>query len=190
MIHKSELGRKRRTYASIIGFVLAANILISALIVVINYPTEAHRTTARQLNELSMTMLNGSDFTQVMETEEYKKLTASPENSYSNTSAGYLLVFNAIASVAIIGGVYYYLRKRRITTKIIGATVLLVSLGQLLPLVLTQYGTAWYLGTQMPGIGPIVFMLFIGLVMAPLVIALITRIFDWYYNRKHSFVID
>lgn len=190
MIHKQEKGRKGRIYASIIGLVLAANILLGALIVAINYPTEAHRTTARQLSELSMTMINGTDFTKVMETEEYKKLTTSPETEYTNTASGYTLVFNAIASVAIIGSVYYYLRKRRITTKVVGVTVLLVSVGQLLPLVLTQYGTVWFLGMQMPGIGPMAFMLFIGIVIAPLVIAVITRIFDWHYNRKHSFVID
>ena len=190
MIHKTERGRKGRVYASIIGLVLAANILLSAATVFINYPTEAHRATARQLDVFSVNMMNGGDFTQIMDSDEYKKAAESPEANYMNTATGYILAFNAVANIALIGAVYYYLRKHRLSSKVVGATVLLISIGQLLPLVFTQFGSALYIGTVMPGIGSIAFMLFIGLVIAPLVVLLITRIFDWYYNRKHSFVID
>jgi hypothetical protein len=190
MTHKKEQGRKGRIYAAIIGLVLAANILLSALIIFINYPTEAHRATARQLDVFSTNMLNGGDFTKIMNSDEYKKAAESPEATYTNTATWCTLLFNAVASIALIGAVYYYLRKHRLSNKAVGATVLLVSVGQLLPLVFTQFGAAYYVGTRMPGVGSIAFMLFIGIVVAPLVVLLFTRIFDWYYSRKHSFVID
>lgn len=190
MIHKTEHGRKGRVYASIIGLVLAANILLSAVTVFINYPTEAHRATARQLDVLSVNMFTGADITKIMDSDEYKKAAESPEANYTNTATGYTLLINAVINVTLIGAVYYYLRKQRLSNKVVGATVLLVSIGQLLPLVFTQFGSALYIGTLMPGIGSIAFMLFIGIVIAPLVILLFTRIFDWHYNRKHSFVID
>lgn len=190
MISKTERGHKGRAYATIIGLVLAVNILMSAIIVFVNYPTEAHRAVARQLDVLSVNMLNGDDFTKIMDSKEYKSAAESPEANYSNMATAYTLLFNAVASIALIGAVYHYLRKRRFNTKFVGATVLLVSIGQLVPLVFTQFGSALYLGTRMPGIGSVAFMLFTGIVIAPLVILLVTRIFDWQYNRKHSFVID
>lgn len=190
MTHKAASGRKGKIYATIIGLVLAANIALTAAIVFINYPTESHRSVARQLDVLNTSMWTGSDWTTVMETDEYKELMASPESKYSDAAAIYTLIFNALASVAIIGGVYYYLRKHRVTNKPVGATVLLVTFGQLVSLVFAQFATAAYLGTQMPGVGSIAFMLFVGLVIAPLVIMLIVRIIDWHYNRKHSFVIE
>ncbi|MET0979763.1 MAG: hypothetical protein ABWX90_00725 [Candidatus Saccharimonadales bacterium] len=190
MNHKEKPSRKGKVYASIIGLVLAANILLSAVTVLINYPTEAHRATARQLDVLSVNMLNGEDFAKIMNSNEYKKAAESPEANYTNMATAYTLLFNVAASIALIGVVYYYLRNHRLSNKVVGATVLLVSIGQLLPLVFTQFGSAFYIGTQMPGIGSIAFMLFIGIIIAPLIIAIITRIFDWHYNRKHSFVID
>ena len=192
MTKKTESGRKGRVYAGIIGLVLAANILLSAMIVFINYPTEAHRATARQLDVVSMSVFseNGSDFSQIMESEEYKKLTSSSEANYTNIATIYTLVFNLLASIAIIGAVYYYLRKHRIANKVVGATVLLVSLGQLLTIVFTPFATAWYLGSQMPGIGSFAFMLFIGIFVAPLIVAVIAKIFDWQYGRMHSFAIN
>ncbi len=190
MIHKPKHSSKTRVYASIIGLVLVANILLSALVVFANYPTEAHRATARKLDVFSASMFNGGDFATIMDSEEYKKAAESPEASYTNTATIYTLIFNMIASVGLIGMVYYYLRKHRITPKPVGMTVLLVSIGGLLPLILTQFGSALYLGTHMPGIGSVAFMLFIGMVVAPLVTLLITRIIDWYYTSKYSFVID
>lgn len=190
MIHKTERGRKARVYASIIGLVLAANILLSAVTVFINYPTEAHRATARQLDVLSVNMFTGGDFSQIMNSDEYKKAAESPEANYTNMATAYTLLFNVVANIVLIGMVYYYLRKHRMSSKVVGATVLLVSIGQLLPLVFTQFGSAFYIGTLMPGIGSIAFMFFIGIIIAPLVIAIIARIFDWHYNRKHSFVIE
>jgi len=193
MIHKKEHSRKGLVYASIIGLVLAANILLSATMVFINYPTEAHRANARQLDVVSVNMLDttdGADITKIMNSDSYKKAAASPEAHYTNTATIYTLLVDMVVSIALIGAVYYYLRKHRLTNKVVGVTVLLVCVGQLLPLVFTQFATAYYLGTLMPGIGSIAFMLFIGIVISPLVVAIIARIFDWYYNRKHSFVIN
>lgn len=190
MNRKAEHSRKGLVYASIIGLVLMANIVLSAAIVGINYPTEAHRATARQLDTLTANMFNGDDFAKIMDSDEYKNAAESPEAKYTNMVTIFTLLVNTIGSIAIIGAVYFYLRKHRLSAKPVGITVLLVCVGQLLPLVFTQFGSAFYIGTQMPGVGSVAFMLFIGIVIAPLVVLIITRIFDWYYNRKHSFVIN
>jgi hypothetical protein len=190
MSDKRGVKHKGRIYATIVGLVFVANLLLNALVVFINYPTEAHRSVARHIDAASLQMFNGGDFAKIMESEEYKKVVESSEAQYTNLATFYTLVFSFLVSVAILGAVYYYLRKHRITNKPVWVTVLLVSLGGLLPLIITAFGTAMYLGTQMPGIGHIIFMLFIGLVMAPLVNAVITKIFDWHYNRKNSLVIE
>lgn len=190
MINKKETKRTGLIFASIIGLVFALNVVLSAATVFVNYPTEAHRSVYRQLDMLNSSMWNGSDFTVVMDSDEYKRLSSSPEANYTNVATTVTLLVSSAASIAIIGGVYHYLRKHRVTKRPIGATVLLVTLGGLAPLILTAFGAAAYIGTPTPGIGHVVFMLFIGLVIAPLVIALIARIFQWYYNRKHSFVIE
>ena len=189
MIHKKETKRTGVVFASIIGLVFALNVVLSAAIIFVNYPTEAHRAVYRQLDTLNSSMWNGSDFTVVMESDEYKRLNGSPEANYTNVATTVTLVINALVSVAIIGGVYYYLRKHRITKRPVGSTVLIVTLGGLVPLILAAFAAAAYIGTPMPGAGHVVFMLFIGLVVAPLVILLISRIFEWHYDRKHSFVI-
>jgi hypothetical protein len=190
MIHKKETKQIGLVFASIIGLVFALNVVLSAAVVLINYPTEAHRSVYRQLDALNSSMWSGSDFTVVMDSDEYKRLSGSPEANYTNIATTVTLLVNSVVSIAIIGGVYHYLRKHRITKRPVGATVLLVTLGGLVPLVLTAFAAAAYIGTPTPGVGHVVFMLFIGLVIAPLVIALIARIFQWYYNRKHSFVIE
>ena len=77
MIHKPKHSSKTRVYASIIGLVLVANILLSALVVFANYPTEAHRATARKLDVFSASMFNGGDFATIMDSEEYKKAAAN-----------------------------------------------------------------------------------------------------------------
>lgn len=190
MIHKTERGRKGRVYASIAGLVLAANIVLIAVTLFVNYPTEAHRAVARQLDTFSVNMLNGGDFTEIMDSDQYKKAAESPEAHYTNTATGYTLLLNTVFDVTLIGAVYYYLRKQRLSNNVVGVTALLVSVGQLLPFVFAPMISALYLGSSMPGIGPFAFMLFIGIVIAPLVILLFARLFDWHYNRKHSFVIE
>ena len=190
MNHKTVSGHKRNVYAAIIGLVLVVNILLNAASIFISYPTEAHRATARQLDVISVNMLGGDDIGKIMDSESYKKAAESHEANYSNAANAYTLIVSWIAGIALIGAVYRYVRTRRLSKKVVRDTVLLVSIGQFLPLLFTHIGMALYLGTQLPGLGTILFMAFIGIVIAPLVVLLFARIFDWYYNRKHSFVID
>jgi hypothetical protein len=190
MIKKEEPASKWRIYAAIIAAVFAVNMLLNVVTIALNYPTESHRSVARQLDVFSVNMMSGQDFTTIMDSDEYKKVAQSSEAKYMDAATMYLLALSLIVTVTIIGTVYYYLRKHRTTAKPVGATVLLVTIGGLLPLILSAYMATMYIGLQMPGIGHVVFMLFIGLVIAPLVNAVITRIFDWHYNRKHSFVIE
>lgn len=190
MTHKTNGGHKWRVYAAIIGLVMVTTILLDAVSVLTSYPTEAHRANARQLDVVNFDTIGNGDFAKIMESDEYKKVAESPESQYTNTATGSMLAVTAVASIALIGAVYYYLRKRRLTNKAVGMTVLLVSIGQLIPLVLAHFGTAAYLGTRMPGIESVLFALFIGIIFAPLIVLLFARIFEWQYNRKHSFVID
>lgn len=190
MSNKGNIKHKGRIYAAIIGLVFAASMLLNALVIFINYPTQAHRSVARQIDAMSLQMFNGSDFTAVMDSDEYKKAVESPEAHYTNLATFYTLALSVVVSVGILGAIYYYLRKHRISGNPVWTTVLLVSAGGLLPLIIAAFGTSMYLGTQMPGIGHVIFMLFIGLVMAPLVNAVIVKIFDWHYNRKNSLVIE
>ena len=190
MSDKAKGIHKGRTHAKIIGLVFIANILLSAIMILLNYPTEAHRSVARQMEAFTNRMMSGEDFSKIMDSQEYMSLASSAEANYMNIASFALLGLNIIVSVAIVGAIYYYLRRNRTTTKPVLATTLLASAGGLLPLILAAYATTWFVGVQQPGISHVIFMLFIGVVIGPLVNALIARIFEWYYNRKHSFVID
>ena len=190
MNHKPERIHKGRLYASIIGLVFVANMLLNAVMIFLNYPTESHRTVARHMEAFTTQMMKGEDYSEIMNSQEYIYVSSSPEANYLDIASFALLGLSVLVTTVILGTIYYYLRRHRTTSRPVLATALLASAGGLIPLILAAYGTAWFVGMQLPGIGHIVFMLFIGLVMGPLVNALITRIFEWHYNRKNSFVIE
>lgn len=190
MTHKKEGKHKGLVYAGIIGLVLVAHILISSAALFISYPTEAHRSTARELDTLNWTMLDGETFMMVMESDEYKTVSERKEARYSAVAATYMIVFEVVASIAIVGSVYHYLRWRRITAHAVRDTTVLVSAGQFLPLVLASFGSALYLGTTMPDFDSIYFMVPTGIIIAPVAVMFVVYLFDKRYNRKHSFVIE
>ena len=189
MTQQNERSNKGAVYASIIGLVLLANVALSTVGIFANHPTEAHKVVARQLDIFSLDNINGTDFSVAMNTPEYIAAEKSPEAQYTNTVSIVTFIINILGGTAIIGAVYYYLRRHHLTNKAVGVTVLLVSVGQLIPSIAAPYAATKYLGTEMPGIGTFVFMSAVGVIIMPFIVLVVAKLFEWQYNRKHSFEI-
>lgn len=189
--------RRLGVYLRIIGLVLVTQLLLTGVTQLVVYPTDEHRDTAHQINatmvgswsgEVEGPVVDNPD--DVFSSPEYLALENSAENRYINVASGVMLVVGLIVDIAIVFAVYHYLRRHRQSNRLVGTTVLLVMLGTFLPLLADGYISSAYLGDPMPGLGHIVFMLFIGLTIMPLTILVLTHIVQWAYNRKHSFVVE
>lgn len=181
------------TWRSFVNITVAITLMLLTLNIVTligSYPTQSHRNVAHSLQTLDEQAFAQQDFTTVTHSKEYTTLTATPEQHYSSIASAIFLVVTIVVNIAIVGGVYRYVRKHRVTTKPVQTTVILVTIGGLLPLIMTAYIGSMYLNMPLPQLGHVIFMLFIGLVMTPLVVAVMTRIFQWFYDRKHSFIVE
>lgn len=181
---------KWQSLAIITAVISLLLIALSIFSIAAAYPTESHKSVTRELQRLDEKAFGQQDFTTIINSEKYKTLAASPEQQYITKASFAMLIVNVIVNVAIIGIVYRYIRKHRLTAHPVGATVITVTIGTFMSLIFTTYFNAFYLGVALPQIALILFGIFICLVITPLIVAVIARIFQWSYNRKHSFVVE
>lgn len=188
MSNKEDIKRKGCIYAAAIGLVFAASLLVNALTVFINYPTEAHRSAARQIEEMSVeTLMQGNSTSNL---EKYKKLSESAEIEYITAASIGVLFLSLAATVVMIGVVYNYLRKRHVTEKPVFVTAVVVTLGTLISTAIFAYLSAMYVGVELPRIGFLFGSVVMSAVLSLLINAVIARFFELRYNRKYSLLID
>lgn len=154
------------------------------------YPTENHRETSRKLT--AMTQKAAADekaFTRLQNSEEYKALESSTENVYSTRMSIGAGVLNMVLSIAVIVGVYRYLRRNRVTAKPVKATVWV----NVAVMILTTVPTL-YISQLLTGIGIDSLTMILLLAATPFAIAfealltlLVAKIAEWHYSRAHGF---
>ncbi len=178
-------------WAKITAMLLMANVLVALIGSCIVYPTQAHREISRQLTEMNQQFVTDSG-KPIYETAAYKQLNATPEAKYMATANIAVGVVDFIISIVLVGAVYNYLRKNRLSKnrKEVGITVLTNTGAVIVGWALTLPLLARISGAGMPSTGMIVFQ-FVGIALISLLIFfIIARIFEWQYNRKHSLIVE
>lgn len=183
---------KWKIYLAIVGVIVGIDLAVSVLSTVVSYPTADHRQTAQQLNDLNQRGMNGEDIFKITESKEYKSLSSSPNNVYTNWALGLTFLLQAIIFVTVIFQVYRYLRKRLITEHPVGITVLLYSLALLVTMIPTYVFTEWFTGVKANEITMIVTLIAapFTVLLSVLITFLVAKIAEWQYNRSHGFLAD
>lgn len=157
-----------------------------------SYPTDSHRDVARSLSDLNNKAYSFdgevSDPSQVLESEEYRSLQATTEYVYStrmSTASGFLLV---AVNVAIVVAVYRYLRRNRVTTTPVAATVWINLLATLMLIAPSVYVSQIITGVEISRD-----LWIVTLVSAPFIIAFsvlliyfVARLAQWQYNKRYG----
>lgn len=188
---KKTTERHSGIWLKITGLLLVVNILVIIVGSYIVYPTQAHRDVSRQLTEMSQKFVT-ADGTPVYETTAYKNLESTAEAQYSLVANIVVGVADFVLTVVLVGLVYNYLRKNRISKnhKEVGMTVTtntvaaVLSWGVTLPLILNVFGT------NMLSTGMIIFQLVALTIISLVIFFIVARIFEWQYNRKHSLIVE
>lgn len=162
----------------------------------ISYPTDQHREVSAQLNEQTAKALTSGDFDKTLNSAEFKKLEATPENVYSGAASLVMTLVQIVAWVALIGVVYSYLRKRHIGKDQAMAVALLygISAALIFPLTVLLSDIFYPSGmSTFPGLHSVL-IVSVGLPFVFLFSALfayiLARIFQWRYNRKYNFAVE
>jgi phage-related minor tail protein len=179
-----------KIYAAIVALTLAATIAVSSIGMFVTYPTDAHRTNAAQLSKLQNSAFSNGSSANVFETSEYKDLAENDLADYSNMATLYSAVGELIASIVIIGLTYTYLRSRRVTKHAVGMTVLLLSISSLISSIILTAMQTFVIGIEPLSVLVLGLTSIAGILFGALVVYVIARIFDWRYNRKHSFIVE
>ena len=178
-------------WAKITALLLVVNVLVALIGSYIVYPTQAHRDVSRQLAEMNQRFVT-DDGKPVYETAAYKQLESTPEAKYMTAANIGVGVVDFILTIILVGAVYTYLRKNRLSKnhKEVGVTVVTSTVAVILGWALTLPFVAQISGVGMPSVGMIIFQL-VGITLISLLIFfIIARIFEWQYNRRHSLVVE
>jgi hypothetical protein len=173
----------------IIVLVAIIGIVTSSVSMLATYPTPNHRTVIRQFNELNRKAQQG-DFKKVLESAEYKELQATPEMSYSVTASIIATIIETILGVAIIGYIYYYLRRSRLVKKATAATTWLYVLGSSLVIPVVVYLESAVVTQRPPELVDTILIIIANLTIGTAITYLVARLFKWNYDRKHSFAVE
>lgn len=179
-------------YAKITALLTVVCIVTTLASTYIPHPTQAHRDTSSQLTKLEVKGFTEGFDSKVYDSKEYKELFNSPETRYT-TSAMFAVMFaDMIVTIVLIGVTYNYLRKNYVsrTRRALGATVATNLIASLIAWLVTLPAVAAITATPIPD--PIMIagtgVLFV--ITGFIIFYLITRIFEWRYNRKHSFIVE
>jgi len=182
---------KWKIYSALIALIVVFTLGFTALTTYVTYPTVEHRHVGQQLAKLDAKAFSlGEDYSKISNSKEYRGLIDSQESVYTIRMGIGSGVLSAIVSVAIIVALYRYLRRNRITSKPIMATVLIDAAASALTII-----PAIYIGQAISGIQNEPITMIMLLISAPFAVgfgALITfviaKITEWYYNRSHGFI--
>ena len=166
---------------------LAFNVLTSYAI----YPTAEHRRIGQELATLDEKAFNpDNDYSKIVNSEQYKELISSREAVYTTRMAIGVGVLSAIIGVAVIVALYRYLRRNHITSKPIGATVLIDTAATALIMVPSMFINELVTGIKNEPITMIMFLIAVPFAVgfSAIITFAIAKITEWYYNRSHGFI--
>lgn len=177
-----------KLYASIIAIVAVVLFTTGAVLTYAAYPTTAHRDISRQQSELLEA--NGGTFNfEAYDNPAFIKLTETPEAKHSANINGIQTYLGFAIYVVLVGCIYNYLRRRNVSRsrRTIGLTAVLITIGNTLSMLLLQYPNSYLSGTPLK-FDSLYFVGLLGSIILTLVISfVIAAIFEYFYNKKHSF---
>lgn len=186
MAGKSEIKAKWKIYSVLILLVAAVSLGFTALTAFVMYPTSEHRQVGQELAALDTKSISSGDYKAVANSDKYKELASSYENTYTTRMGIGSSILNAIISVSIVVALYRYLRRNRITPRPIRTTVFVDSAAMALMII-----PSMYIGQLITGIQTEPFLMVMLLISAPFAVAfnaliafVIARFAEWHYNRS------
>lgn len=182
----------RKVYAAIVGISVAVVFTVGLLSTWAAYPTSAHRDTAREQQQIINTQGDGAFNIDALGSKEYTTLANSKEATYSSWAYGIASFIQFFVYCSLLGLVYNYLRRKNVspTRRALGATTFLVVLGSQIASILLLFPTHWFTAQPMSwGIWTIPlyalsFVVSLGLSF------IVVWLFEWGYNKRHSFIVD
>lgn len=171
------------------GVVFLISFALSAVSMLVAYPTASHRSTANQLTQLESKFWSGNDG-QILESKEYKSLSSSAQARYSSVASTVGAVIEFILSIVLAFMLYRYLRRVRLNKHFTATTTIILTVATTLTAVVMSYFQNIYIGSTLPAAWQILATIGFGLTFGLLVSYTITRIVEWNYNRRHSFIVE
>lgn len=182
----------RKVYLAIVGISTAILLAISIVGTVATYPTEQHRTVARQEQSIIDQHGGGALNVDALNSREYTDLANSPQATYSSVANGIVSFVQFILYCILLGLVYNYLRRKNVspTRRALGATVFLVALSSQISSILLLLPMHWLL-TQPISWGIWTIPLYLLTFATSLGLSfIIVWLFERDYNKRHSFTVD
>lgn len=153
------------------------------------YPTQAHRTVAAELWQLGDNPF-AEDYAKVLESKEYKTLEATTEAKYMLVASAIGTITGFLFTVIMTVFLYGYLRKYRVVKRVIGTIVVITIISSILTFFALTYFETAYVGYALPNLVNSLLVVAFLLTFGVLMQYVITRIVQWNYNRKHSFIVE
>ena len=190
-VTEQKTGKNWKKLAAITVLLAVVYVAFSVIMMYISHPTQTHRDITRQNYELQSSMWSSMDSEESFEEYENKldALAEKPEAQYIAKLQVVEIVASLAVSVVIIGLLYNYIRKNRLAGDATWATVItdviatLISVAAIVPI----YGL--FYNYHQPLL-EVVFMLIGAATLGLVFTYIVARIFQWRYDRKHSFVVE
>lgn len=171
------------------GIVSLMFLTASAISTIVAYPSASHRNTAVQLMQLDAQFWSGEN-SQILDSKEYQSLYDSPQANYSRVASSIGAVIEFIISIIATVVLYGYLRRVRINKHPTATTTIIILAAVTLTAIALSYLQNIYLGWALPPAWQILATIGFSLTFGLLVTYTITRIVEWNYNRRHSFIVE
>lgn len=194
---KHHITKKQRIkiYFILISVITLVSILGSFIGTFATYPTERHRATVQSITKLEQQSFSEQDRKKadaIIQSSQYMDLKNSSENRYSEVVSIGVFIASIVSFIVITVLLYNYLRKIRLTAKVVRAIVLIY----LAESVIT-YIPALYLHGLVTGSKPFsdpftTFLTIVGLPFALMIscfiVYVLAKIIDILYNQRHGFI--
>lgn len=180
---------KKKVYGVVFGVSAAVTAVAGMLTSLVNYPTEAHREVARQLDSLNTQAF--TDFA-ILESSEFLELSRTAEASYTQLAMIVTTIVGFVLVIALVWWAYRYLRNHRITKNPAWTTAWIVTVASVLGSLPTILYDAFVV---FESVGTFSFTLtMVALAFAAPVALLINyivaRIVHWAYGRRRGFSVE
>ena len=184
---------KWKIYTALIALITVGMIIFEAGTMYVSYPTPKHREVAQSITRLDQSAFGGGNANPeaVFESDEYKNLQSSTENTYSTRMGVGSGVLSVVLSIAVIVAVYRYLRRNIITRRPIGATIFINVLASILSTAVVFVVAKWFLDSVVESpviLMSLVFALPFAIGFGILATFLVAKAAEWHYNRSHGFM--
>lgn len=155
--------------------IVAAYTILSIGMLLVTYPTQMHRDSARGF---SIVEGQSGNEAKTVDVPEYTKIM--------HTVSGVVQLTAAVAGVSVV---YYYFRTHQIAKHAHSSTVWVNTIGLTVAAVVSAIVASQYLSyvlTPLAILGAAVGAFIFNFVIC----YIIALLFQWYYNRKHSFIVE